>query len=240
MSIAAIAPPGAELLTMRELSIQATFANAYTKDPAQYARVDASLSKHCSPLIKLTNVSDSGLIQQLCFIQPNKNKIAIMSCPFVAQQGPTNEVVFAGSLGDAMDSIYPVTIRMRDVRGEIISVCSSRNAADQLVLPISTSNPLDAEGPPNEEVEFELVEPDRIFLDIQDDTQQPCFVAIPKIFPLPKGYTVQNSPSLSAADTSVLPNIDPTSSLNILYQTLRYGVNHLDNHSLHSRDTLFV
>ena len=37
-----------------------------------------------------------------------------------------------------------------------------------------------------------------------------------------------------------LPNIEPTSSLNIWYQTLRYGVNHLGNHSLHSRDTLFV
>ena len=179
MSVTAIVPSGAEL-TMRELSIQAattanlnSFADAYTnKDPAQYAQVDASFSKHCSPLTKLANISDSGLIQhQLCFIQPNE-KIAIMSCPFLAQQGPTNEVVFAGSLGDAMDTIYPVTIRMRDVRGEIIGVCSSRNAADQLLLPISTSNPLDEEGPPNEEVEFELVGPDRIFLDIQDATQQ--------------------------------------------------------------------
>ena len=210
MSIAAIVPPGAEL-TMRELSIQAattanlnSFADAYTKDPAQLARVDASFSKHCSPLTKLANVSDLGLIQEICFIQSNK-RIAIMSCPSLVQQGPRNEVVFAGSLGDAVDSTYLITIRMKDVCGEIISVCSSRNAANQLLLPASTPNPLDEEGPPNEEVEFELVEPDRIFLDIQDETQQPCFDAIPKVFPLPKGYSIKTSPPLVRSRHSVPP-----------------------------------
>jgi hypothetical protein len=38
-----------------------------------------SFSKHCSPLTKLTNVSDSGLIQQLCFIQQPNKKLAFMS-----------------------------------------------------------------------------------------------------------------------------------------------------------------
>ena len=72
--------------------------------------------------MKLVNVCDSGLVKQLCFIQQNYNKATLLSCPFATQCKDGEELV-AGSFGDAMDVICPVTIRMKDVRSKIISIC---------------------------------------------------------------------------------------------------------------------
>ncbi|KAI2504002.1 hypothetical protein MHU86_10435 [Fragilaria crotonensis] len=235
-------------LTMNELAIQAattaklnSFATAYEKNPGQASRVEASFAKTCSAVTKFAQICDSGLVKQLFFVQPNF-KMAIISCPFATQNSLGDDVI-AGSLGDALDIICPVTIRMKDARGEVISVCSSRVNAEKYKLAISTSNPLDEEGPelPADAVEMpEPAGPDRIRVDITDPTKQPCIVAIPKVFPFTPGYSIPTNPPVSVTNTASLTNIDPDSLLQTWYETIRYGCLNLDNHSIHARDTLFV
>ena len=233
-------------LTMRELAIQAattaklnSFAEAYEQDPLQASRIEASFAKTCSPISKFASMCDSGLVKQLLLVQPNF-KLAIISCPF-ATQNADGEDIIAGSLGDALDVICPVSIRMRDARGEIISLYSSRVNADRFKLPISTSDPLEEDGPLVDGVEMpEPAGPDRINVDITDPLKQPCFIAIPKVFPFTPGYSIQTTPPISVSNTLQLAAIDPDGLLATWYETMRYGCVHLENFSMHQNDTLFV
>jgi hypothetical protein len=47
-----------------------------------------------------------------------------------------------------MDIICPVTIRMRDVRGSVITVSPTDIMPTKLNLAVSSSNPITEEGPP--------------------------------------------------------------------------------------------
>ena len=242
-----IEPLSRQELSMHPLAVQAAinaklnqFSKAYKPDPAQAKRIEANFAKTCSPTTKLVNVCDSGLVKQLFFIQPNY-KAALLSCPF-ATQCEDGEELTAGSFGHAMDVICPVTIRLKDVRSEIISVCPSRIAATKYKLAVSTSNPLDEDGPLLEGgmVDAEPARPDRIHVDIQDPAIQPCFIAIPKVLPFTGGYTLELDPAISVVTTVDLPNVAPDSPANTWFQTIKYGVNHLDNFSIHAKDILFV
>jgi hypothetical protein len=238
--------PASRDLTMRDLAIQAattaklnSFAAAYEQNPTQASRIEASFAKTCSQLTKLANICDSGLVKQLFFVQPNF-KIAIISCPFITQNAAGADVI-AGSLGDAMDVICPVSIRLKDAQGEIISIGPSRANAERLKIAISTSNPLDEEGPPAEGIEMpEPAGPDRIKVDITDPLKQPCFIAVPKVFPFTPGYSFPTSPPVSVSNTTSLAGVDPDSVLQNWFETIRYGCVNLGNFSIHSKDTLFV
>ncbi len=83
--------------------------------------------------------------------------------------------------------------------------------------------------------------PDRIKVNITDPTKQPCFVAIPKFFLLTLGYTIPttNLPVYMTNNPS-LPDVEPDSILQNWNETVRYGCLHLDNYSIHAKDTLFV
>jgi hypothetical protein len=242
-----IEAPARQEPTMHALAVQAainaklnSFSKAYEPDPAQAKRVEAHFSKTCSPTTKLVNVCDSGLVKQLCFIQPNY-KAALLSCPF-ATQCKDGEELIAGSFGDAMDVICPVTNRLKDARSEIISICPSRITATKYKLAISTFNPLDEDGPLLEGgiLNAEPAGPDRIHVVIEDPAMQPCFIAIPKVLPFTAGNTLELDPAVSVITTTALPNVAPDSLANTWFQTIKYGVIHLDNFSIHARDTLFV
>ena len=138
--------------TLRELAIEAaataelnSFSMAYQPDPSQTARLAQSLAKDFPPLSRAMNVCDSGLVKQLCLVKPNY-KLALLSCPFPASNS-ANEAVVAGSLGDGFN-ICPVTIRIRDVTGQTVSVAASSKIVTTLNMPTSESNPLEEEGPP--------------------------------------------------------------------------------------------
>ena len=141
--------------TLREAAIQAatakklqSFSQAYTPNPTQAGYIAKAMSKACNQLARTTNVCNYGLVKQLCFIQAN-NKLAILSSPFPTQ-GPEGEAIIAGSLGDSFDVICPVTIRLCDARGLVISVVTPKSyAVKPLDLPrMSQSNPIEFEGPP--------------------------------------------------------------------------------------------
>ena len=168
--------------------------------------------------------------------------MAVISCPF-ATQDAAGEDVIAGSLGDALDIICPVVIRMKDARGEIVGISSSRILAEKFKLPISTSNPLDKEGPEPPPDSVEVAEPacpDRIKLDILDPSKQPCFVTMPRVFPFTPGYSVATNPPLAITTNPTLQGVDPTTILHAWYETIRYGCLNLENYSIHKKDTLFV
>ena len=140
--------------TLREAAIQAaaaknlqSFSKAYTPDPTQAGYIAKAMSKACNSLARTTSVCNNDLVKQLCFIQAN-NKLAVLSCPFPTQT-PDGEPIIAGSLGDSFDLICPVTIRLRDAQGLVVSIVSPKTTADDILdLPISQSNPLEEEGPP--------------------------------------------------------------------------------------------
>ena len=147
------APQPAKELTMLELlAFQAattaelnSFASAYDANPVQAARGVAGFAKTNSPLIHVTNLCNTNLVKQLVSIKPNY-KISILTCPFVTMNAEGEEVI-VGSIGDSIDVICPATIRMRDAKGDVLSICTSRIRADKLKLPTSTANPLDEDGP---------------------------------------------------------------------------------------------
>jgi hypothetical protein len=83
--------PARQEPTMHALAVQAainaklnSFSKAYEPDPAQAKRIEANFAKTCSPTTKLVNVCDSGLVKQLCFIQPNY-KAALLSSREVSE-----------------------------------------------------------------------------------------------------------------------------------------------------------
>ena len=251
--------------TLRELAIEAattadlnSFSLAYHQpDPSQTARLAQSFAKDYPALSRAMNVCNSGLVKQLCFIKPNY-KLALLSCPFPASNS-ANEAVVAGSLGDGFN-ICPVTIRIRNVTEQTISVATSSKTVTNLKMPTSTSNPLEEEGPPppaevapeialatnappatDAPQEVEPAGPDRIKIVISDPDEVPCFVSVPKVFPFPVGHSLP-----AALITDMIPNIPSTEAgttvdtFLLWFETMKYGVEHLKNYSIHTQDTMFV
>jgi hypothetical protein len=176
--------------TLRDLAQQAAsdaklnnFANAYAPDPAQALRLTATFSKDFPADARLANLCDSGLVNQMAFLMEVPNgpaTLAVLSRPFPTANG--TEAVFAGSLGDAMeDVICPVTIRMRDVKGQVITIAAVKGIPTTLNLAISASDPLIEEAPaPDEGTIAEPPGPDRFRLEINDPNEAPCIILLPK------------------------------------------------------------
>jgi hypothetical protein len=185
--------------TLREAAIQAaataknlpSFSQAYTPNPTQAEYNAKAMSKACNHLARTTNMCNNGLVKQLCFIQAN-NKLAVLSCPFPTQ-APDGEAIIAGSLGDSFDLICPVTIRLHDASGLVISIVTPKKyAVDKLDLPTSESDPaLEEEGPaPPTGTPAKPAGPDRIKIVIKNPLEKPCIAAILKVFHLAAGYSI--------------------------------------------------
>jgi hypothetical protein len=185
---------------------------------------------------------------------PTNATLAVISCPFPTVVPDTKEPVFAGSLGDRMDIICPVTIRMRDVRGYVISISPNNIMQKELNLATSANNPIAKEGPPpDDDTEADQPGPDRIYIDVVNPDDTPCFIRIPKLFPFAGGYSIpptttpiktKPTPSLEPLFTNSPtsePNEEPTNSKELMfwYETMRYGITNLENYSIHAKDTLF-
>lgn len=235
-------------LSFRDRAIQAaatskltSFAGALDPNPAHEAKIISTLSKTCPPLTRFATMCDTNVVKQLAFMQPNY-RMATLSCPFPAV-GRDNEEVFAGSLGDSMDFPCPVTIRIKDVRGDVVSVSESRALVTKYNFPTSTNNPLEEEGPPFPEGEDGTPPgPDRIMLVLDSADKEPCFVAIPKVFPVTSGVSLMIAdPTLMVTQVKELPPqvFPPDSPQAIWYEAMRYGIRHLENWSIHKTDTLF-
>ena len=235
-------------LSYRERAIQAavtakltSFAAAYESNPAHAAKVASSLSKTSSALARFATLCDTNVVKQLAFVQPNF-RMATLSCPFPAI-GREGEEVFAGSLGDSMNLPCPVTIRMQDVRGDVISVSESKALVTKFNLPTSANDPLEEEGPPLPEGEDGTPPgPDRIKITIDTEGQEPCFVAIPKVLPITSGVAMTfDDPTQMITQVKELPpTLFPSDSLPaVWYKSLRYGTKNMGNHSLQSADTMF-
>ncbi|KAI2498850.1 hypothetical protein MHU86_15651 [Fragilaria crotonensis] len=160
--------------SFRDLALQAansakmvSFANATTLNQAHADRVNATFAKTCPTLTRFATLCDTGVVKQFAFILHASKKMAVLSCPFPAQ-GRNGEEVFAGSLGDSMDFPCPVTIRMKDVRGDVLSICETRAEANAFQLPTSESNPLEEDAPPGDEQDFVVLAtgPERIGIEL--------------------------------------------------------------------------
>ena len=230
-------------LSFRELAIQAaasaklcSFAHAYDCNDDQVDKVNAIFSKTCPTLTRFATMCDMSLVKQLAFIMPS-SKMAVMSCPFSAI-GRNNKEVFAGSLGDSMEIICPVTIKMSDARGNVLSICKTRAEANVQNLPTSTSNPLKEDAPPSADKDnlkiVKVAGPDCIGIKLNFATKEPCFVAIPKVLSIAGGITAfaELSSTASIATTPTMPSIPPGSVTAVWYEARRYDICHLDNSSL--------
>ncbi|KAI2490016.1 hypothetical protein MHU86_24560 [Fragilaria crotonensis] len=124
------------------------------------------------------------------------------------------EAVFAGSLGDAMDVICPVTIRMRDVKGQCITIAPMTSLPTLLSMAISASDPLNEEGPdPEEGTVADPPGPDRLGIEISDPTDTPCITLIPKIFPLTGGYSIPTANIIDVTTTDTIRNLPGSPNL---------------------------
>jgi hypothetical protein len=237
---------GASTPTLRDLAVQAatqanlnSFAMAYPSDPDQAARITETLATSCPSLTRLINICDSGLVKQLVFYKRTTNAIAVLSCPHPATHPVTNENLIAGSLGDALDIICPVTIGMPDVKGHVITIATSKTTAtDTLRMAVSTSDPLSEEGPaPADGTEAEPAGPDRIFIEVNDPAVTPCFAMFPKVFPLTGGYHAIPPAPATGATTPPAPSA-PT-GFELWQAAISYGIQRLQDRSIHDHDTLF-
>ncbi|KAI2490466.1 hypothetical protein MHU86_24119 [Fragilaria crotonensis] len=208
--------------TLRDLAHQAasdaklnSFAHAYEPDPSKALRVATTLSKDFPADTRLANLCDSGLVNQMAFLMDVPNgpaTLAILSCPFPTAKG--TEAVFAGSLGDAMDVICPVTIRMRDVKGQCITIAPMTSLPTLLSMAISASDPLNEEGPdPEEGTVADPPGPDRLGIEISDPTDTPCITLIPKIFPLTGGYSIPTANIIDVTTTDTIRNLPGSPNL---------------------------
>ena len=233
--------------TLRDLAQQAAsdaklnnFANAYAPDPAQALRLTATFSKDFP-----ANLCDSGLVNQMAFLMEVPNgpaTLSVLSCPFPTAKG--TEAVFAGSLGDALDVICPVTIRMRDVKGQVITIAAVKGIPTTLNLAISASDPLIEEAPaPDEGTIAEPPGPDRLRLEINDPNDAPGIVLLPKIFPLTGGYSIPADTIIIVTTNDTVKNMPGAPNLdefNLWFESMRYGATNLQNYSIQARDTLFT
>jgi hypothetical protein len=196
-------------LTLRDLAIHAatkakldSFTDAYEPNSTKADRMADTFAKTCPPLTRLILTCDSGLVKQIGFYKPNKT-IATISCPFPATNSNKEDVI-AGSLGDKFDIICPVAIRMRDMRGFVISITQAKTLAKtKYNMPTSSTDPLEEEGPPTGEPETIVPPgPDRIHIDINNTNETPCFIAIPKVFPsLTDTQFPKATPTLATSST---------------------------------------
>jgi hypothetical protein len=265
------APTNLPELTYRDLALQAatatnlnSFSAAYDPNPNHAERLAATFSKEYPDTSRLANFCDSGLTKQFAFLiepttheDPPNATLAVLSCPFPTVTTATNEPIFAGTLGDRMDIICPVTVRMRDVRGSVITITPTDAMTIKLNLATSPNNPITEEGPaPDDpEAESEQPGPDRVFIEVTNPNDKPCFIRIPKVFPLPGGYSIPTStqPIKTASTNSLEPLFtaqqlenqenqtnNPTDELLFWYEAMRYGITNLKNYSIHAKDTLFT
>ena len=197
---ASVPNPGTQP-TLRDLALQAacdaklnSFAEAYAADLSKADLLASTFSKVFPAEARLAKLCNNRLVNQMAFLMevPGRaSQLTVLSCPFPTTEG--TEAVFAGSLGDSLDVICPVTIRMRDVKGNVVTVASVRSIPTRLNLAISTSDPLSEEAPPvADENGAVLVAtppgPDRIHLEISDPNDTPCIVMhAAKNLPLVRG-----------------------------------------------------
>jgi hypothetical protein len=241
--------------TLRDLAHQAacdaklnSFANAYARDPSKAALIATTFSKTFPADARLAKLCDNRLVNQMAFLMEVPGRAAqltVLSCPFPTTKG--DEAVFAGSLGDSLDVICPVTIRMRDVKGNVVTVAAVRSIPTSLNLAISTTDPLSEEAPPAADEEDAVIVaippgPDRIHIEISDPTDTPCIVLLPKIFPLSGGYGIPNETPLDIndlVDLKTIPGMPNLDEFHHWLECMKYGVVHLKNYSMHDTDTLF-
>ena len=251
--------------TFHDLAYQAacdaklnSFAEAYKHNPTHVETIAGTFLKDFpANNARLTKLCDNRLVNQMDFMmeEPGRSaQLAVLFCTFPTTKG--TDAVFAGSLGDSMDVLCPVTICMRDVKGNAITIASIKSIPTRLKLTISTTDPLaeeapdpvpDAEANPGEEEGALRVAPppvpDRLHLEITDPTDAPCIIMIPKIFPLsgrhsiPKGEPVDVATVASLKDNTEAPTME---EFHLLYESMRYGIVHLQNYSIQETpDTLF-
>ena len=85
--------------------------------------------------------------------------------------------------------------------------------------------------------------PDRLHLEITDPTDAPCIIMLPKIFPFSGGHTIpKGDPVAVATVASLKDNIEAptTDEFHLWYESMRYGIVHLQNYSMQDTDTLFT
>ena len=181
-------------------------------------------------------------MKQIGFFKPTSSELAVLSCPHPATNPVTKENVLAGSLiGDALDIICPVTIGMQDIKGHVISVTTSKAVTSNTFhLPTSASDPLsEAEPVPADGTAAEDPGPDRIFIKVNDPSVAPCFSMFPKVFPFPGGHTIPDQASTTDPPSPSRSPITTTPAFEMWKAAMMYGIRHLNNHSIHSHDTLF-
>ena len=251
-TIAATIPNPDTEPTLRDLAYQAasaaklnSFAGAYVPDPDKAKRITATFAKTYPDMTRIANIRDSGLVNQVAFLLevPGSNPtLAVMSCPFPTAVG--TDAVFAGTLGDNMDIICPITIRMRDIKGYCVTVAASNARPTLLNMATSTSDPITEEGPdPVDGTVADPPGPDRIGLDITDPDATPVIAAFPKVFLLTGGYRIPTGAPINVTTTDSIRNINNVTELDefhMWYEGMRYGAVNLQNCSIHSRDTLFI
>jgi hypothetical protein len=238
--------------TLRDLAYQAasaaklnSFAKAFVSDPDKAKRIATTFSKTYPDMTRIANICESGLVNQVAFLLevPGANPmLAVLSCPFPTAMG--TEAVFAGTLGDAMDIICPITIRMRDIKGYCITVAASNTQPTLLNMATSNSEPITEEGPDSDDgTVADSPGPDRIGLNITDPTATQCITAIPKVFPLTGGHGIPTGAQDTVTTTESVQNLSNVTHLDefhMWYKGMRYGTVNLQNYSIHSRDTLFM
>ena len=238
--------------TLRDLAYQAasaaklnSFAGAYAPDPDKTKRIAATFAKTYPDMSRIANICDSSLVNQVAFfleVPGASPTLAVLSCPFPTAVG--TDAVFAGTLGDTMDIICPVTIKMSDIKGYCVTVAASNVQPTLLNIATSTSDPITEEGPdPDDGTVADPPGPDRIGLDITDPDATPCIAAFPKVFLLTGGHKIPAGVPINVATTDSLRNVDSVTDLeefHMWYEGMRYGTVNLKNFSIHSRDTLFI
>ena len=190
----------------RQLAMQSLTAlrkHTSMHNPTNVETIASTFSKDVPADARLDKLCDNRLVNQMAFMMevPGRSaQLAVLSCPFPTTKG--TDAVFAGSLGDSMDILCPITIRMRDVKGHVVTIASIKSIPTRLKLAISTTDPLAEEAPDpvpiNENAGDEQNEilvppppgPDRLHLEITDPTDAPCIIMIPKIFSLSGGHSI--------------------------------------------------
>ena len=244
LTVAQTAPNPVNEPTIRDLAYQAasntklnSFANAYGANPTQALCIANTFSKDYPADTRLANLCDSGLVNQMAFLMEMPTgpaSLAVLSCLFPTAKG--TEAVFAGSLGDTMDVICPVTIRMRDIKGQCITIAAVKSTPTVLNVAISASDPIAEEAPAAVEGAPVIPPgPDRLGLEINDPNDAPCITLFPKNFPLAGGYSIPTGEMIDVASIETLrdlPGAPDLDEFHLWYESMRYGATTLQNWSV--------